>query len=135
VPWTRTSPTDGTVTVDVTESRCVAELVSDHLAVAADWSVWTPTELPAWSDTPDARRCSWLWTAVGMLMDDVGGWLTAVVARVASTGPPQREGECSAWNSSIMADICAPNSTWVSRMPIVPSGSTKKSVPWPPDQP
>jgi hypothetical protein len=59
---------DGVSAVDVFEARCVAELVSDHLAVAADWSVWTPTELPAWTDTPDAQRRGRLWMAVGMLM-------------------------------------------------------------------
>ena len=59
---------DGAITVDVFEARCVAELVSDHLGVAADWSVWTPTELPAWTDTPDARRRGRLWMAVGMLV-------------------------------------------------------------------
>jgi hypothetical protein len=58
---------DGVTAVDVYEARCVAQLVSDHLDVAADWSVWTPTELPAWSDTPDARRRGRLWMAVGML--------------------------------------------------------------------
>jgi hypothetical protein len=58
----------GVTAVDVFEARCVAELVSDHLDVAADWSVWTPTELPAWSDTPDAQRRGRLWMAVGMLM-------------------------------------------------------------------
>ncbi len=58
---------DGAITVDVLAARCVAELVSDHLAVAADWSVWTPTELPAWSDTSDAQRRGRLWMAVGML--------------------------------------------------------------------
>jgi hypothetical protein len=36
--------------------------------VAADWSVWTPTDLPAWSNSPDARRRGRLWMAVGMLM-------------------------------------------------------------------
>jgi hypothetical protein len=46
----------GVTAVDVFAARCVAELVSDHLDLAADWSVWTPTELPAWSDTPDPRR-------------------------------------------------------------------------------
>jgi hypothetical protein len=59
---------DGVTAVDVYEARCVAELVSDHLDVAADWSVWTSTELPAWSDTLDARRRGRLWMAVGMLM-------------------------------------------------------------------
>ncbi|MGR6964042.1 ANTAR domain-containing protein [Geodermatophilus sp. URMC 61] len=59
---------DGAIAVDVFAARCVAELVSDHLDLAADWSVWTPTELPAWSDTPDARRRGRLWLAVGMLM-------------------------------------------------------------------
>jgi hypothetical protein len=59
---------DGPTAVDVFEARCVAELVSDHLAAAADWTVWTPTELPAWTDTPDARRRSRLWMAVGMLV-------------------------------------------------------------------
>jgi hypothetical protein len=58
----------GVTAVDVFAARCVAELVSDHLDLAADWSVWTPTELPAWSDTPDARRRARLWMAVGMLM-------------------------------------------------------------------
>ena len=59
---------DGVVTVDLFEARCVAQLVSDHLEVAADLSLWTPTELPAWSDTSDARRRGRLWMAVGMLM-------------------------------------------------------------------
>jgi hypothetical protein len=36
--------------------------------MAADWSVWTPTELPSWADTPDERRRGGLWMAVGMLM-------------------------------------------------------------------
>jgi hypothetical protein len=58
---------DGATAVDVFDARCVAELVSDHLEVAADWSVWTPTELPAWSDTPAAQRRGRLWMAVGML--------------------------------------------------------------------
>src|SRR3954469_3831518 len=58
---------DGVTGVDVYEARCVSQLVSDHLDVAADWSVWTPTELPAWSDTPDAQRRGRLWMAVGML--------------------------------------------------------------------
>ncbi len=53
--------------VDVLEARHVAELVSDHLSLAADWSVWTPTEPPAWADTPAARRRGELWMAVGML--------------------------------------------------------------------
>jgi hypothetical protein len=44
------------------------ELVPDHLEAAADWSVWTPTELPAWADTADARRRGRLWMAVGMLL-------------------------------------------------------------------
>jgi hypothetical protein len=58
----------GVTAVDVFAARCVAELVADHLEVAADWSVWEPTELPAWSDTSDARRRGRLWMAVGMLM-------------------------------------------------------------------
>jgi hypothetical protein len=62
---------DGATAVDAFEARWVAELVSDHLEVAADWSVWTPTEQPAWSDTPDARRRGRLWMAVGMLMLDL----------------------------------------------------------------
>jgi hypothetical protein len=63
---------DGAIAVDVFEARCVAELISDHLDVAADWSVWTPTgiaaEMPAWADTPDARRRGRVWMAVGILM-------------------------------------------------------------------
>ena len=59
---------DGPIAVDVFAARCVAQLVSDHLEVAADWSVWTPTELPAWSDTPGALRRGRLWMAVGMLV-------------------------------------------------------------------
>jgi hypothetical protein len=59
---------DGVTVVDAFEARCVAELISDHLDVAADWSVWTSTELPAWADTPDAQRRGRLWMAVGMLM-------------------------------------------------------------------
>src|SRR3712207_5282005 len=58
---------DGATAVDVFAARCVAELVADHLDGAADWSVWTPTEAPAWADTPDARRRGRLWMAVGML--------------------------------------------------------------------
>jgi len=42
--------------------------VSDRLEAAADWSLWTRTDLPAWADTPDARRRGRLWMAVGMLM-------------------------------------------------------------------
>jgi hypothetical protein len=57
----------GVTGVDVFEARCVGQLVSDHLDVAADWSVWTPTDLPAWSDTPGAQRRGRLWMAVGML--------------------------------------------------------------------
>ena len=57
----------GPATVDVLEARHVAELVSDHLSLAADWSVWTPTEPPTWADTPAARRRGELWMAVGML--------------------------------------------------------------------
>ena len=59
---------DGATAVDALKARCVAELVSDHLAGAADWSAWTPTGQPAWTDTPDARRRGRLWMAVGMLM-------------------------------------------------------------------
>jgi hypothetical protein len=62
---------DGASTVDVFEARCVAELVSDQLDGAADWSVWTSTEEPAWADTPDARRRGRLWMAVGMVMLDL----------------------------------------------------------------
>ncbi|SHN59546.1 hypothetical protein SAMN05660350_00891 [Geodermatophilus obscurus] len=58
---------DGATAVDAFEARCVAELVADHLDGAADWSVWTPTEAPAWVNTPDARRRGRLWMAVGML--------------------------------------------------------------------
>jgi hypothetical protein len=58
---------DGVTAVDVFEARCVGQLISDHLDVAADWSVWTPAELPAWSYTPDAQRRGRLWMAVGML--------------------------------------------------------------------
>ena len=67
---------DGVAAVDVFEARCVAELVSDHLDLAADWSVWTPAEmpldLPVWLETPDAQRRSRLWMAVGMLMIALG---------------------------------------------------------------
>jgi hypothetical protein len=59
---------DGASAVDVVEARCVAELVTDHLSEAADWSGWTPTDAPAWVDTPDARHRGRLWMAVGMLM-------------------------------------------------------------------
>ena len=41
---------DGAITVDVFAARCVAELVSDRLAQTVGWSVWSPTELPAWTD-------------------------------------------------------------------------------------
>src|SRR4051794_20499234 len=58
---------DGVSAVDVYEARCVAQLVSDHLDVAADWSEGSPTDLPAWSNTPDAQRRGRLWMAVGML--------------------------------------------------------------------
>ncbi|MGY1642627.1 hypothetical protein ACI782_16080 [Geodermatophilus sp. SYSU D00703] len=58
----------GATAVDVFEARCVAELVAGELEAAADWSVWTPTEMPTWSDTPDARRRGRVWTAVGMLI-------------------------------------------------------------------
>jgi hypothetical protein len=63
---------DGVTGVDAFEARCVAELVSERLEAAADWSVWTPTEIPTemptWADTPEARRRGRLWMAVGMLM-------------------------------------------------------------------
>jgi hypothetical protein len=62
----------GPTAVDIFDARCVAELVSDHLVGAADWSVWTPTEQPGWTDTPDARRRGRLWMAVGMLMLSLG---------------------------------------------------------------
>jgi hypothetical protein len=39
------------------------------------------------------------------------------------------------WNSSSRICIRSPISTWVSRTPTVPSGSTKKLVPSPPDHP
>ena len=58
----------GATAVDIFEARCVADLVSDRLEAAADWSVWTRTELPPWADTTDARRRGRLWMAVGMLM-------------------------------------------------------------------
>ena len=47
---------DGPTTVDVFEARCVAELVSERLGPAADWSVWTPEETPGWPDTLAARQ-------------------------------------------------------------------------------
>jgi hypothetical protein len=58
---------DGMTAVDAYQARSVAQLVSDHLDVAADWSVRTPTELPTWSNTPAAQRRGRLWMAVGML--------------------------------------------------------------------
>ncbi|MGY1615560.1 ANTAR domain-containing protein [Geodermatophilus sp. SYSU D00691] len=58
----------GATTVDVFDARRVAEVVSDHLELSADWSVWTLDELPAWSDTAVARLRGRLWMAVGMLM-------------------------------------------------------------------
>ncbi len=59
---------DGPVGVDVFEARRVAALVADHLSLAADWSMWTPTDQRTWIDTPDARDRGRLWMAVGMLM-------------------------------------------------------------------
>ena len=59
---------DGPTAVDVFEARCVAELVSERLGPAADWSVWTPEEAPGWPDTPAARSRGRLWMAVGMVM-------------------------------------------------------------------
>ena len=58
----------GATAVDTFEARCIAELVADHLAAAADWSAWTPTETPDWVDTPDAQRRGRLWRAVGLLV-------------------------------------------------------------------
>ncbi|SDN70416.1 ANTAR domain-containing protein [Geodermatophilus sp. DSM 45219] len=58
----------GATAVNALDARCVAELVADHLAAAADWSAWTPTETPDWVDTPDAQRRGRLWRAVGMLV-------------------------------------------------------------------
>jgi hypothetical protein len=58
----------GATAVDVVAARVVAELVATHLELAADWSVWAPTGLPAWVETADARRRGQLWMAVGMLM-------------------------------------------------------------------
>ena len=40
-----------------------------------------------------------------------------------------------AWNSLSRVAIRSPTSTWLRRTPTVPSGSTKKLVPRPPDQP
>jgi hypothetical protein len=58
--------------VDIIAARYVVELVSDHLDLTADWSAWTlidmRTELPAWPDTPDARRRGRRRMAVGMLV-------------------------------------------------------------------
>jgi hypothetical protein len=59
---------DGVTAIDVFDARCVAELISAHLAWAADWSAWTPSEQAPWMSTPDARRRGRLWRAVGMLM-------------------------------------------------------------------
>jgi hypothetical protein len=39
------------------------------------------------------------------------------------------DGVCSAWNSASIGPRCSPSSTWVRRMPTVPSRSTKKLVP------
>jgi hypothetical protein len=59
---------DGPSIVDIFEARCVAELVSEWLGPAADWSAWTPDEIPGWPNTPAARRRGRLWMAVGMLI-------------------------------------------------------------------
>lgn len=59
---------DGPAAIDIAEARCVAELVSDVLGPAADWSVWTPGEDPAGPTHPAARSRGRLWMAVGMLM-------------------------------------------------------------------
>jgi hypothetical protein len=58
----------GPTAVDIFEAGCVAELVSEQLGPAADWSVWTPDETPGWLETPAARRRGRLWMAVGMVM-------------------------------------------------------------------
>lgn len=59
---------DGPAAIDVDEARCVAELLSAHLAPAADWSVWTRSDAPGWPNTPAARRRGQLWLAVGMVI-------------------------------------------------------------------
>jgi len=59
---------DGPATVDIFDARCVAELISQQLGPAADWSPWTPNETPGWTNTPAARRRGRLWMAVGMVM-------------------------------------------------------------------
>ena len=62
-----TDPT-GVTSVRVLEACTVAGLVSEHLGPAADWSAWTPSDPPDAIDTPDARRRTRVWMAVGMVM-------------------------------------------------------------------
>jgi ANTAR domain len=63
----RDEPT-GVATVRLTEAGRVARLIAEHLGPAADWSAWTPHECRGVANTPDARRRSRVWMAVGSLM-------------------------------------------------------------------
>lgn len=54
--------------MDIFAARCVAELVSEQLGPAADWSAWTPNETPGWPNTAASHRRGRQWMAVGMVM-------------------------------------------------------------------
>ncbi|MBM7805012.1 hypothetical protein JOD57_000849 [Geodermatophilus bullaregiensis] len=100
---------DGAIAVDVFAARCVAELVSDQLAAAADWSVWTPTELPTWTDTPDARRRGRLWMAVGMLTVALRR-RRRTRSRCCAATPTRLAGRPTTSPSTWSSDACAPSS-------------------------
>jgi hypothetical protein len=53
--------------VDPTEVRCVAELISAELSHVASWTQWTELQGPAWTDTAAARGRSRVWMATGMV--------------------------------------------------------------------
>ena len=57
----------GLVTFDAMQALCVAELISGQLSHAAEWSEWTETEGPAWTNTEAARQRARVWMATGMV--------------------------------------------------------------------
>ena len=57
----------GVVTFDAMQALRVAELISGQLSHTADWSEWTETAGPAWTNTAAARQRARVWMATGMV--------------------------------------------------------------------